>query len=228
MRYKTGVIKTFLYRAHSICSSWIDFHKEIERIRKLLINNNFPIGLIDKTINSFLKNKFKDNENIDNASNNDINLYFKGHFSDNYKQKEETLRKIIMNNIEPKETKAKINVITYYKTNTIKNLVIQNNPKKVTLDQTNNVVYQYTCPEVGCSSNKQQYIGYTTNTIRKRMTQHSYNGAIRKHHEEKHNIKIQYPNIIKNIEVLEKCNKQEDLLILEALHIKSRTPILNQ
>ena len=43
MRYKEGVIKTFLHRAYNVCSTWNTFHSEVRRIKQLLINNNFPI-----------------------------------------------------------------------------------------------------------------------------------------------------------------------------------------
>lgn len=51
------------------------------------------------------------------------------------------------------------------------------------LENENNLVYQYKCNNVRCNSDYQQYIGYTTNTLKTRMTQHFYNGAIRNHHQ---------------------------------------------
>lgn len=74
-RYKTGVIKTLLHRAYIISSTWENLHKELERIKQLLINNNFPIQLIDNTIKNFLNAKFKVNETSSNKNTN-INLYF--------------------------------------------------------------------------------------------------------------------------------------------------------
>ena len=43
IRYKEGVVKTFLHRAYNISSNWNLFHSEVTRIKQLLINNNFPI-----------------------------------------------------------------------------------------------------------------------------------------------------------------------------------------
>jgi hypothetical protein len=62
-RYKVGVIKTFLHRAFNICSDWESFHLEVERIKQLLINNNYPTPVIDKTIRNFMNTKFNTNKN---------------------------------------------------------------------------------------------------------------------------------------------------------------------
>ena len=49
-RYKSGLIKCVLFRAFKICSSWLSFHAEVERIKQLLTNNNFPMKYIDKKL----------------------------------------------------------------------------------------------------------------------------------------------------------------------------------
>ena len=64
-RYKTGVIKNFLHRAYRVCSTWQMFDTEVTRIHQLLVNNNFPNWLIDKTIKQFLNNKQKNSNNSD-------------------------------------------------------------------------------------------------------------------------------------------------------------------
>ena len=46
-RYKFGLIHTLLNRAYKICSSWENFHAEVIRIKKLLVNNNYPNRIID-------------------------------------------------------------------------------------------------------------------------------------------------------------------------------------
>jgi hypothetical protein len=57
LRYKEGVIKTLLHRAYNICSDWQSFHSEVRRIKQLLVNNNFPLTLVDRIINNFLEVK---------------------------------------------------------------------------------------------------------------------------------------------------------------------------
>lgn len=69
-RYKTSVIKNFLHRAYSICSSWQNFSVEINRIKQILVNNNFPNSLLDKIIKQFVDNKHKRNNNNNGTDNN--------------------------------------------------------------------------------------------------------------------------------------------------------------
>ena len=53
-RYKIGVLKTLLGRAYSICSSWQSFSEEVERVKQVLVNNNYPMQLLDLHINKFI------------------------------------------------------------------------------------------------------------------------------------------------------------------------------
>ena len=59
------------------------------------------------------------------------------------------------------------------------------------------------------------------------MRQHSYSGAIRKHHEEVHNKRIKYDDIIQSTSILQRLKTRSDLLIMEAILIKERRPIIN-
>ena len=56
-RYKSGVIKTLINRAWKISNSPQAFESEIIRIKKLLINNDFPNVLCDKIIADFIRRK---------------------------------------------------------------------------------------------------------------------------------------------------------------------------
>ena len=76
LRYKEGLIKTFLHRAFALSSDWKSFHIEIKRIKELLVNNNYPIALIDRLTNNFINSKFT--TNINNQEDAIIQLYFKG------------------------------------------------------------------------------------------------------------------------------------------------------
>ena len=55
-QYKVGVIKTLLQRAYQNLENYFLLDNEFKRIKQKLINKNFPIQLIDKTINNFLSN----------------------------------------------------------------------------------------------------------------------------------------------------------------------------
>ena len=72
-RYKTSVIINFLNRAYSICSSWELFNTEINRIKQILINNNFPNYVVDRNIAKFLNNKMNKNVHKNNGDNSRVN-----------------------------------------------------------------------------------------------------------------------------------------------------------
>ena len=60
-RYKTGVIKNFLHRSYQVSSTWEAFIGDLDRIRQLLVNNNFPNFVVERTIAKFLNSKYSSN-----------------------------------------------------------------------------------------------------------------------------------------------------------------------
>ena len=217
-RYKTGVVKTLLHRAYHVSPTWSVFHQEITNIKQALMNNNFPISIIDKTINSFITNKL----NPDTTSTKEIiKLFYKNQMSNNYKQEEKTLRRIIQTHVKPTHMNNEIKPEIFYKIKKLKNLVIKNNCHPRTNDA--GVVYQFNCKEAGCSSS---YIGYTTNILRDRINQHLYNGSIKDHMLAVHN-EIVTHEIINNTKILSRKQTKQELLINEALLIKDIKPEIN-
>ncbi len=76
--YKTNTIKTLIYRAYNICSSWVSFDAEINKLKEYFTNNGYP-GMIH--VKRFLCNKLNPV-----LSNNDkqikyLKLPFQGHNS---------------------------------------------------------------------------------------------------------------------------------------------------
>ena len=83
--YKTGVVKSMLHRAFHISSSWHRFSCEVDRIKQLLNNNNFPMAVIDEMIFKFLNKKLNpDFERINQDKANFIELYYLNQMSVNY------------------------------------------------------------------------------------------------------------------------------------------------
>ena len=52
--YKTGLIKSLLFRCFSLCSDFIKFHHEIDKLKSILYKNSYLRDLIDKCIKEFL------------------------------------------------------------------------------------------------------------------------------------------------------------------------------
>jgi len=97
-RYKVGVIRALLHRGYHVSSDWSVFSDEVQRIRQLLTNNNYPMALIDKTISRFINSKVT--PDIDkNASGNKITLFFCNQMSSDYKLNENKLKKIVEQNV---------------------------------------------------------------------------------------------------------------------------------
>ena len=52
--YKIGLIKSLLFRCFSLCSDFIKFHHEIDKLKSILYKNSYPRDSIDKCIKEFL------------------------------------------------------------------------------------------------------------------------------------------------------------------------------
>ncbi len=52
--YKMNSIKTLIYRAYNICSSWVNFDQEINTLKEYFTNNCYPGLLFEKHVKRFL------------------------------------------------------------------------------------------------------------------------------------------------------------------------------
>ena len=52
--YKIGLIKSLLFRCFGLCSDFIKFHNEIDKLKRILYKNSYPLDLVDKRIKIFL------------------------------------------------------------------------------------------------------------------------------------------------------------------------------
>ena len=52
--YKIGLIKSLLFPCFSLCSDFIKFHHEIDRLKGILYNNSYQCDLVKKCIKEFL------------------------------------------------------------------------------------------------------------------------------------------------------------------------------
>ena len=104
-----GVIKSFLHCSYAI-SSWREaFRQDLARIKQLLVNNNFPMAIIDNQVNQFLEQNIKPAD-VNEASNNDFsyeNIYFQNQMSATYKQDETQLKKLIEKHLKPTKNDTK-------------------------------------------------------------------------------------------------------------------------
>ena len=222
-RYKLGVIRTMLHRAYLICSDWVSLHDELNRLKQLFTNNNFPLATIEKEIKRFLERKI-DNTVTNTNSTNIVKFYYQGQMSCQHKQEEDNLRKILDEHLTPSNSNE-IQLSIYYRSKKLSQLFIKNNIHKDSDDS--RCVYRYTCPIKERCQPSTTYLGHTTCTIKKRMTMHAQHGSIKEHHLEVHDNKITTADIIANIKVIYRSQERQDLYIAEALFIKDENPIIN-
>ena len=228
-RYKYGVIKSMLHRAYAICGDWNEFDKEVQRLKQLFSNNNYPLYVVENIINSFINSKVMKVE-ANSQEKTDVTLYFESQMTQNYKQDENQLKAIINSNIRPVAVNDRVKLIIYYKSRKLKNLFIKNNMHNSNqgVSSRHHCVYQYSCDQAGCNSS-QTYIGHTTCSILARFRMHTQNSSsIKKHLQSSHQIqRISTNELLPNVKVLKYSSNKRDLLITEALLIKSLKPSLN-
>ena len=222
-KYKVGTIKTLLHRAFKVCSDWKLFHLETNRLKQLFTNNNFPMRVIEDEVNRFLDMKLVDP--INHSDKNVTQIYYQGCMHTHYKQEERNLNKIIHENISPAEGLA-IKLSIYYKTKKLSNMFIKNNINRDTTKSS--AVYRYTCSNVERCQPQQFYIGFTTTSFRQRASTHAQTGAIQLHNLNEHGIKITTNDILENMKTLFHSHEKSELLLAEALFIKSENPPLNR
>ena len=54
LKHKIGLIKSLLFQCFSLCSNFIKFHHEIDKLNSILHKNSYPRDLVDKCIKEFL------------------------------------------------------------------------------------------------------------------------------------------------------------------------------
>ena len=113
-------------------------------------------------------------------------------------------------------------------------LVMQNNLNKPLepLHQSN-IIYKFTCPMLHGEATESQpkpheYIGYSQCTMRKRLQNHTYQGSIKDHLINHHNISPNLEQLTNNTTIINKGINKQELLIKEALHIKQQCPLINK
>ena len=143
----------------------------------------------------------------------------------NYKKDEKILKEIINRNIKCKNNSDKLKIVIYYKNNKTSNLVIKNNmmPRPTPLQSTN-VVYKFVCDVQHC---KAEYIGHTRLTLEKRLQSHHYQGSIKNHYKESHNMSVTKEKLIENTSILIKEYNYKNLIIKEALYILRHSSRIN-
>ena len=203
-RYKDSLLKTMIHRTYVLSSTTEVFNGERAKLRSIFSHLDYPIGLIDSTINNFAFQNTVE-RNTDNSSTVRISIPFKDQVAANAVRRQlrdlsHTLQPVFVSkklgqDLKPKE---------------IKPLIVNQQC----------VVYHFSCDDL-CDAD---YVGYTARHLHQRIAEHK-NLAIGKHLLEAHGSK----NLLKESQfrVLRKCQGKFDCLVFEMLWIKNPKPNLN-
>jgi hypothetical protein len=218
LNYKVSIIKTLVHRAYKIATNYDFLDQELKRISQSLVNNEFPQYLVEKTINNTL-NSLLNKENV--VKDDKIILYYQSETVGKIKLEESKLKNIIKQHIVG-TSNEKLVVRSYFKPRKLSSCFSTRMLKQEC--ESVNVVYQYTCSEVGCNAN---YIGYTTNTLRMRMLQHKYKPSKIFAHMETEHGKSFDNDILNHFKILARKSDFHELRLAESLFIRKFKPDIN-
>ena len=228
-RYRNSAVDAYIRRLYTHCSTQEAARKEKARISQMLVNN----GYTNKTVRERLVRHEQRKATIMGTApaadtSSKIILPYRGIMSSAYKEDEKAMRKIISDHVAPADDNTTVELLIYYKTQRTSQLVMKNGPAKpVDKLKKCRIVYKFLCPESGCTAS---YIGKTSTTLGKRISNHGQGGAVHEHLQN-HSRVADRRTLVDNIEILATApngrNPEKTLQYLEALLIKRFKPSLN-
>ena len=135
---KQNVVRAFIHRAITHCTTWSLLHQELSRVKQLLVSDSYTLSDIDKEIRRQLHKHFltsterepqTNTQRVDDSAQRDIS-YFYQDMSTGYKADEKALRDIISRNFTPVTPTDQIKLIIYYRSSKVSYLVMCSNMSK--------------------------------------------------------------------------------------------------
>ena len=220
--FKINNIKSLVFRAYHLSSSYHDFQSEIEFLTKFFRTNGYPIKIVQNCINKFLNNIFIKQPIVSTVPKHIvyISLPFLGPPS---QQIVKYLKKILPFYYPYIDFKFSLKnfkqIKSFFRYKDLLPDVLRSN-----------IIYKYTCD--ACQG---IYIGSTSKQSKIRFTQHlgisfrtniplnsPMHSTIRQHcHDHKHQINMN------NFSILDTASNKYDLRLLESLYIFQLKPNLN-
>ena len=223
------MVKGFLHRAQKLCSEKADMMIEINRSKKILINNGYSNQLVDTEIRKFLRNINRVTETTTGVTHK---VFYRNFMNSKYKQDEWSIKEIIKTNVKVKNPEDRLQLVIYYKSLKTRDLVMKNNLQAKVRDMAKtNLIYDFNCKIGECMHLPQKqvrYTGLTTCTLSRRLSFHLQNGAILQHALQKHNRRLTRKEIVSSTKARYYENDTNKLEILEALIIRFEDPDVNK
>ena len=226
-RYKISVIRSFIRRAVTHCSTWSDLHAEFVRMKQILVNNGYSNTDIDVEIKKHMDRAVTKVKDV--TKKDSLTLFYRNYMSSAWKVDERVIREILHDCVKCTNVDESLNLVIYYQNRKTHNLVMKNN---LTADGNNlkrsNVVYQFYCPHEDCRLHPVSYIGATTTTLSRRLTMHLRDGSPKEHMQRSHNTTLTRKHLTENTAIISSSTNPKRLQILEALYIRERSPQINK
>ena len=221
LTYKKSVLNSLVNRAVKFSSTWEACSTELNRIKQVMANNNYPQSLVEKVINSRLSS-FRSSNN--DSKPDDTTFYFCIQNLSHFVARSTEIKSIVKSHVQSSSPDKEVNVRTYFRPYKMSSC-FSTRFKCPQRDQ-NRVVYRFSCPEPACNAS---YVGYTTQTLINRVKQHrNRESSIFKHFNVDHSKAVPpIDELISNFSIVYSSSEQIKLKIVEAIIIKSERPFIN-
>ena len=228
--YKRGVIRSYVRRALTHCSTWPLIHNELRRVRSMLVNNGYSNSDFDDVSRDLLDKYMTKSTNAmhnknDQATN--IDIYYRNTLTPSWKKDEKAMRDIITKNVTPVNPEHRIRFKIYYKSPRTSSLIMRNNQQTTTPLQETNVVYRFKCSTGDCATRNVYYIGHTTTSLSRRLTMHLQDGGPKAHLHDQHGTRLTRDLLTNNTTIIARQNDKRRLAITETIIIRDTSPIIN-
>ena len=163
--YKRGLLSTLLYRAYMVSSTYLGFHEEIEKLKKIFSKNGYRTKFIDRCIYKFLDKLYGKKDLVTTVPRKEVSIMLPFLGSVSWKMKKDLVQslrsaapfcklKIIF------KTSKRLSSCFNFKDRFPKSLI-------------GGVIYKYTCATCNCS-----YVGCTKRYWEKRLEEHLHISAL--------------------------------------------------
>ena len=220
--YKNNLIGCLVTRAYNICSSYINFTRELDFLRKYFLANGFPIPFIETNFRKSLNKIFVKRETLPSVAPKKmyLNLPFYGSQTYVMKRKLGQLFKKYYPQIDLR--------IVMTNSNIIGNLFRFKDLLPTLL--CSRIVYEYSCGDCGAT-----YVGKSQRHLHTRIAEHR--GVSERTDQpitdppfsniRNHAWECNHRIVKENFKILTRSNSNGDLYILESLAINLHKPNLN-
>ena len=219
--YKTSVVKTLVHRALTHASDRNSLLSEINRLKQIFVNNDYPLRKVEMIIKKKMDNFAR---NSSQNSGDPIDFYVRFFNLSNFNSDSKSLEKILKTHVASADSNKCIRLRPYYVPYRISSMF--STRTRVPGIERSNVVYQFKCKEQHCNA---AYVGYTTNKLSTRIKQHRYkSSSIYKHFCFEHSMIPPKFDIFSNsFSIVHSDLKSINLRISEAIVIKKLNPFIN-